>query len=81
MEQSDLILHCLTEMLLKHFSRRRKQTSFVVIDTLRDIYVYYFIFVYLCSVDKKSLEVMILCTYYSRYWTQNDFRYFTRFQE
>ena len=34
-EQSGLGPHCLPERLLKHFSRRDKQTTFVVIDTLR----------------------------------------------
>ena len=34
-DQSDLGLHCLTNMLLKHFSRRLKQMTFVVIGTLR----------------------------------------------
>ena len=34
-EQSDLNLHCLLERLLKHFSRRQKQTNFVVIGALR----------------------------------------------
>ena len=33
-EQSDLGLHCLLERLLKHFSRRQKQTTFVVIGLL-----------------------------------------------
>ena len=33
--QSDLGLHCLLERLLKHFSRRQKQTTFVVIGDLR----------------------------------------------
>ena len=28
-------LHCLLEKLLKHFSRRQKQTTFVVIGVLR----------------------------------------------
>ena len=32
---SDLGLHCLTKRLLKHFSRRQKQTTFVVIGALR----------------------------------------------
>ena len=32
---SDLSLHCLLERLLKHFSRRQKQTIFVVIGALR----------------------------------------------
>ena len=30
-----LDLHCLLERLLKHFSRRQKQTTFVVIGVLR----------------------------------------------
>ena len=34
-EQSDLCLHCLTKILLKHFSRRQKQTTFVVIGALK----------------------------------------------
>ena len=34
-EQSDLGLHCLLERLPKHFSRRHKQTTFVVIGVLR----------------------------------------------
>ena len=34
-EQSDLGLHCLLERLLEHFSRRQKQTTFVVIGVLR----------------------------------------------
>ena len=34
-EQSDLGLHCLLERLLKHFSRRQKQTTFFVIGVLR----------------------------------------------
>ena len=34
-EQSDLGLHCLFERLIKHFSRRHKQTTFVVIGVLR----------------------------------------------
>ena len=34
--QSDLRLHCLLERLLKHFSRRQKQSNFVVISALRD---------------------------------------------
>ena len=33
-EQSDLGLHCLMERLLKNFSRRQKQTTFVVIRVL-----------------------------------------------
>ena len=33
--ESDLGLHCLSERLLKHFSRRQKQTSFVVIVIIR----------------------------------------------
>ena len=33
--QSDLSLHCLTKRLLKHFRIRQKQTTFVVIGTLR----------------------------------------------
>ena len=33
--QSDLSLHCLFERLLKHFSRRQKQSNFVVIGALR----------------------------------------------
>ena len=32
---SDLSLHCLLERLLKHFSRRQKLTTFVVIGVLR----------------------------------------------
>ena len=32
---SDLGQHCLLERLLKHFSRRQKQTTFVVIGVLR----------------------------------------------
>ena len=32
---SDLGLHCLTKMLLKNFRRLKKQTTFVVIGTLR----------------------------------------------
>ena len=35
---SDLGLHCLLVRLLKHFSRRQKQTTFVVIGVLRVIY-------------------------------------------
>ena len=35
MDQSDLSLHCLLDGLLKHFSRRQKQTTFVVIGVLR----------------------------------------------
>ena len=31
---SDLSLHCLLERLQKHFSRRQKQTNFVVIGAL-----------------------------------------------
>ena len=34
-EQSDLGPHCLPWRLLKHFSRREKQTTFVAIGTLR----------------------------------------------
>ena len=34
-EQSNLGLYCLFERLLKHFSRRQKQMTFVVIDVLR----------------------------------------------
>ena len=34
-EQSDLGLHCLTKRLLKHFSSRQKQMTFVVIGALR----------------------------------------------
>ena len=34
-EQSDLGLQCLLERLLKHFSSRQKQTTFVVIGVLR----------------------------------------------
>ena len=34
-EQSDLGLHCLLDRRLKHFSRRQKQTTFVVIGVLR----------------------------------------------
>ena len=34
-EQSDLSPHCLPYRLLKHFSRREKQTTFVVIGELR----------------------------------------------
>ena len=33
-EQSDLSLLCLLERLLKHFSRRQKQTNIVVIGAL-----------------------------------------------
>ena len=33
--QSDLGLHCLLEMLLKRFSSRQQQTTFVVIGVLR----------------------------------------------
>ena len=33
--QPDLGLHCLLERLLKHFSRRQKQTTFVVIGVFR----------------------------------------------
>ena len=36
-EQSDLGQHCLPEKLLKHFSRREKQTTFVAISALRVI--------------------------------------------
>ena len=32
---SDLSLHCLLERLLKYFSRRQKQSNFVVIGALR----------------------------------------------
>ena len=32
---NDLGLHCLLKRLLKHFSRRQKQTTFVVIGVLR----------------------------------------------
>ena len=35
LEQSDLSLHCLLERLLKYFSRRQKQSNFVVIGALR----------------------------------------------
>ena len=35
LERSDLSLHCLLERLLKHFSRRQKQSNFVVIGALR----------------------------------------------
>ena len=34
-EQSDLGSHCLPQRLLKHFSRREKQTTFVVIGAFR----------------------------------------------
>ena len=34
-EQSDLGLHCMMERLLKQFSRRQKQRTFVVIGVLR----------------------------------------------
>ena len=34
-EHSDLELHCLTKRLVKHYSRQRKQKTFVVICTLR----------------------------------------------
>ena len=34
-EQSDLGPHCLPSRLLKHFSRREKQTTFVAIGALR----------------------------------------------
>ena len=34
-DQSDLGLHCLLERLLKHFSRREKQATIVVIGVLR----------------------------------------------
>ena len=34
-QQSDLGLHCLFERLLKHFSRRQNQATFVVIGVLR----------------------------------------------
>ena len=34
-QQSDLGLHCLTERVLKHFSRQQKGTTFVVIGALR----------------------------------------------
>ena len=34
-EQFDLGAHCLAKRLLKHFSRRQKQTTFVVIGALR----------------------------------------------
>ena len=35
LQQSDLSLHCLLERLLQHFSRRKKQSNFVVIGALR----------------------------------------------
>ena len=56
-EQSDLILHCLLEMLLKHFSRRQKQTNIVVIGALTQVfYTVYFIVVevYFMSSFKNS---------------------------
>ena len=34
-DQTDLDLHCLSKEASKHFSRRQKQTTFVVIDVLR----------------------------------------------
>ena len=34
-DQTDLSIHCLLQRLLKHFSRRKKQTNFVVIGALR----------------------------------------------
>ena len=37
-DQTDLGLHCLLERLLKHFSRQQKQTTFVVIGVLRDMF-------------------------------------------
>ena len=33
--QSELGLHCLTKMLLKHFSRLQKQTTYVVFGVLK----------------------------------------------
>ena len=33
-DQTDLVLDCLSKEASKHFSRRQKQTTFVVIDTL-----------------------------------------------
>ena len=34
-DQTALSLHCLLERLLKHFSRRQKQSNFIVIGALR----------------------------------------------
>ena len=38
LEQFDLDIHCVSKRLRKHFSRRQKQTTFVVIDLLRAKY-------------------------------------------
>ena len=36
-EQSDLGLHCMQKRILNHFSRRQKQTTFVVIGAVTEV--------------------------------------------